>query len=172
MPIKETSKSFELQPYGLLRTSLIAVTVFVFAIIFVLWGYYELTQINKGYIILFIVGALIGAGGLAYLIVRLLKYYSGSLDTITFDIEGIRVHNRKDGIQKSFTWDQNPRISIQEDIETNSADFIIIHLDDSDDRIDISIDRYASFLQSGNKIADRTKKAFAAIRRDYKKSLK
>ena len=101
MPFKESANSFELRPYGVFLTSLISGTLFLVGGGLILLGFLDKNQEQIGFKYWFVVAAAFILGGIIYLIVRLWKFYSGKLNVVTFDIEGIRVHNRKTGYKKA-----------------------------------------------------------------------
>lgn len=172
MPIKETEKSFQLKPFGVLQTSLIAGIVLIFGVIFVLWGNYQKKIAQPGSILLYVIGGICLAGGIIYLIIRLWKYFSGALNEITIDIEGIRVHNRKHGLQQSITWDQKPRLVVHEDDENNNPINVTLTTNDDTETIDISLDTYGNIFVLNRKLADRIKRAAAKFKSEYRKSMK
>ena len=171
MPFKETEKSFELRPYGIFQTSLISGSLCIIGIVLIILGLYEKNQAVMGYTYFIVLGGLFLGGGIIYLIVRLWRYFSGSLNLITIDIEGIRVYNRKTGLQKSLTWDQKPRQSVDEDDETGYPLSIIFSTDNEEETIQINLDDYSNVFLRNYKLVEKTKSAVASFRAKYRKSI-
>ncbi|MFW9922929.1 MAG: hypothetical protein ACFFDW_06525 [Candidatus Thorarchaeota archaeon] len=171
MPIKETQKSFQLRPYGLFQTSLIAGVFFVFGVIFILWGFYQKKLNQPGSILLYVVGGILLVAGMIYLTIRLWKFYNGVLNEITIDIEGIRVHNRKNGLQQSIPWDKKPRLVVQDDENDNPSNITLTANDDSE-TIDISLDAYGNVFLLNHKLTEKIKSAVSKFKAEYRKSMK
>ncbi|NHJ86634.1 MAG: hypothetical protein FK734_14305 [Asgard group archaeon] len=171
MPIKETTNSFELRPSGFIQAFSIFGALFVVGTVVVILGFYERNLNRMGYIYFIIVGGLFILGGVIYLIVRLRKIFIGALDIITFDIEGVRVHNRKKGLIQSMTWNEKPRVTIQEDDEYQ-PEYIILQTDDKEKVIQIPLSEYENFILKGHIIVKRTKEAVASFKQKYRKSIK
>lgn len=172
MPYKETESYFELTPYGLFRTVLISGVIVIAGVVLIILGFYEKNTGTNVYIYLLILASLFLLGGIIYLVIRLWRYYTGALNTVTLDIEGIRVHNRKTGLQKSLTWDQKPRFSVDEADDTGYPVAIFFSTDNEDETIQINIDDYSGALLGGHKIVEKTKTAVKSFRAKYHKSIK
>lgn len=172
MPFKESANSFELRPYGAFQTSLISGVLLLFGGGLIILGFFDKSQEQVGFKYWFVLAAAFILGGVIYLIIRLWKYYSGRLNIVTFDIEGIRVHNRKTGLVKSLTWDKKPRLSVDEDNESGNPIAIILSTDIHEDTIQINLDDYSNFFLTGHKLVEKTKTAIANYKAKYRKSLK
>ena len=113
MPIKETEVKFELIPYGIVQTLIVAFAASILGISFIVLAI--LFRTYQMYWILYILAGITFLVIIYFTIRRILKIRSGSLDIFTIDVEGVRVHNQKEGIMKNLNWDEIERITVQRD---------------------------------------------------------
>ncbi len=172
MPYKESKNSFELRPYGFFQTFLITGTLCLVGGILIFLGFYEKNQGQMGFTYFLVLAGAFLLGGIIYLIVRLWKFYSGSLNIITIDIEGIRAHSKKKGLQRSLSWDKKFRLTVDEDDETGYPLYINLVIDNEEEVFSINLDDYSNVFLRNYKLVEKTKTAIKSFKAKYSKSIK
>ncbi|MGC9781155.1 MAG: hypothetical protein HZR80_18075 [Candidatus Heimdallarchaeota archaeon] len=105
--------------------------------------------------------------------IRYRKISSGTLETVTISIEGIRKHNKKDGTIKFMSWDDDLHHSVSfadfMDDEIRMSCPSTIMITSKDDPLKINIEEYATVLVKADKIVQEFEKAFKHFKKQHRK---
>ncbi|NPD90474.1 MAG: hypothetical protein HGN29_17305 [Asgard group archaeon] len=170
MPIKTSEDKFEFEPYGMGQMIVIFSIITIISLISVIIGII-FRQIQESWI-------LYPLAGVAFLIgcvlfgVRYRKLRAGSLEKITIDIEGIRVHSRKAGTIKFMSWEDIKdytigMVDIGDEIQISCPSSILVV--GENDEIDIDLEDYATLFVKADKIIEEFGQAFKLFKKKYRK---
>jgi hypothetical protein len=172
MPIKRSETKFDIIPYGYFQLILVvfALLLLVFGLIF-LGVYYN----NPASWIFYVLAGIAFVGTIAFVIYKIWKRASGAEKIITFDLTGVKVHSKKEGVIQFFPWTKVKSIQTgyERDEDYGSyASAMEIYTTDEEQTIVINLDTYGTVFLKTDRLASEIESGFRSFKAKHQHAQK